>query len=224
MSTELGKIEKPAAEQYRGQRKIYLVPLVFAPRQPSPEYADLYERYWTGVREHLLKLEGSIGPIARVYHEGVGLAGEEGLALAEQVNEKSGSIARGKVEAGASFEALEDQELVSESFDWQRCLLAGLESRKVAELAWSSYNETVRQRYELMARRIDETLKPEEAGLLFISEEHRVQFPSDIRVFYVAPPALDEIHRWLRDQKARPQEKRPEEPSQGGEEGQQPPA
>ena len=33
--------------------------------------------------------------------------------------------------------------------------------------------------------------------------EHQLQFPRDIQVFYVAPPALDEIHRWLRDQQER---------------------
>lgn len=203
MSSELGRIERPEAEQFKGQRKIYLAPLVFASRQPSPEYADLYERYWTGVREHLLKLEGRIGPIVRVYHEAVGLSGEEGLAEAEKLNEKSASVARSKVEAGATFEAVEDEELVTESFDWQRCLMVGLENRKVADQVWGFYNEAARKRYELIALRIDETLKPEEAGLLFISEDHRVQFPPDIRVFYVAPPALDEIHRWLRDQRSR---------------------
>jgi hypothetical protein len=29
-----------------------------------------------------------------------------------------------------------------------------------------------------------------------ISERHQVQFPTDIEVFYVAPPALDEFRRW----------------------------
>ena len=205
MSSELGRVEKPAAEPFRAERKIYLVPLVPPPRQQQPEYADLHERYWRGVREHLLRLESSIGSIARVYHEAIGEAGAGGLEIAEAMSETSGSIARNKVDAGASLEALEDEELVLESFDWQRCLMAGLESRKVSELAWHGHSEAMKQRYELMAKRIDESLKPEEAGLLFISEDHRIQFPADVKVFYVAPPALDEIHRWLRDQRrARP--------------------
>ncbi len=203
MPSELGRLEKPSADQYREQRKIYLVPLLFAPTEPSPDFADLLERYWTGVREHLLKLETSIGSVARVYHEMVGKAGEEGLAMAERVNVKSASIARGKVEAGASLEAVEDQDLVAESFDWQRCLLAGLESRKVTEQVWGFFSEAMRQRYETMSKRIEESLKPAEAGLLFISEDHRVQFPPDVRVFYVAPPALDEVHRWLREERTR---------------------
>jgi hypothetical protein len=51
-----------------------------------------------------------------------------------------------------------------------------------------------------MAKRISETLKDDEAGLLFIREEHSVQFPGDVEVFSIFPPALDEIHRWYRDQ------------------------
>ena len=31
---------------------------------------------------------------------------------------------------------------------------------------------------------------------------NRVQFPADIEVFSVAPPALDDIHRWMRDRSA----------------------
>ncbi len=216
MSSELGRIEKPAAEQFVGQRKIYLVPLVFAPPKPSPEYADLYERYWSGVREQLLKLENSIGFIARVYHESVGVAGEEGLREVEKLNDKSSSLARSKVEAGASFEAVEDEELVAEAFDWQRCLMIGLESRKVADQIWSSYTEATRRRYEVMAQRIDETLKPAEAALLFVSEDHRIQFPPDIQVFYVSPPALDEIHRWMRDQRLKAQREATGEGDQAG--------
>ena len=94
----------------------------------------------------------------------------------------------------------EDQDLVAESLDWQRCLMVGLESRKANEYVWNAYNEAVKKRHELMIQRLDETLKAEESGLLFVSEEHRLQFSPDVKVFYVSPPALDEIHRWLRDQ------------------------
>ena len=41
--------------------------------------------------------------------------------------------------------------------------------------------------------------RPVQTGLLLISERHQVQFPQDIEVFYVSPPALDEFHRWLQN-------------------------
>jgi len=64
------------------------------------------------------------------------------------------------------------------------------------------YVAASRNRYEHIARRIDETLKANEAGMLFIREGHMVQFPQDIEVFSVSPPALDEIHRWQRERQS----------------------
>jgi hypothetical protein len=59
--------------------------------------------------------------------------------------------------------------------------------------------EIGKKRNEHIARKIDETLKDNEIGILLMRENHQVQFPPDIQVFYVAPPALDEIKRWLRE-------------------------
>ena len=53
-----------------------------------------------------------------------------------------------------------------------------------------------------MARQIDETLKSDEIGILLMREGHQVQFPVDIQVFYVAPPGLDEIKRWVRERES----------------------
>jgi len=97
------------------------------------------------------------------------------------------------------LEATEDKEMSEESIDWERHLLMGFISQKVAQMVSESYVAALRKRYEYIARRIDETLKANEVGLLFIREGHMVQFPQDIEVFSVAPPALDEIHRWQRD-------------------------
>ena len=78
--------------------------------------------------------------------------------------------------------------------------MLGFVSDKVASRVTEFYVEAARKRNEFMAKKISETLKNDEAGLLFIKEEHSVQFHSDIEVFSIFPPALDEIHRWLRDQ------------------------
>ena len=92
--------------------------------------------------------------------------------------------------------------------DWERCLLFGFLSRGAAEKVSDLYRESAGKRYEYIARRINETLEPNEVAILFIREGHHVQFPQDIEVFMVAPPALDAIHRWLRD---RPRDETAEE-------------
>ena len=134
-----------------------------------------------------------------IYHESIVLAGEDGLKATEKLNPSGCHIAREKCHSGAVFEATEDKELADESLDWERSLLMGFISQKVAEMVSQFYIEALKKRYEHVAGRIDETLKADEAGVLFIREGHMVQFPKDIEVFSVAPPALDEIHRWQRE-------------------------
>jgi pheromone shutdown protein TraB len=94
---------------------------------------------------------------------------------------------------------MENEQLLNELADCETCLLLGLRSQKIREFISKSYEEAIKERTKYIADKIDKTLEDNEAAILFITEGHGVQFASDIQVFYVAPPALDEIHRWLRD-------------------------
>jgi hypothetical protein len=199
MSEQLGKIEKPEAEHFQGKRKLLLVPLLFSAGEAPPEYVEKLNLYWQQVSEHITKLELTIGKINRVYHETIFQAGEDAFKVLEKLNPSSCQLARDKCQNGAALEAAEDKELVEEGVDWERHLLMGFISQKIAEMVSKFYLDAVRKRYEHIARRIDETLKANEVAILFIREGHMVQFPQDIEVFSVAPPALDEVNRWLRE-------------------------
>ena len=85
------------------------------------------------------------------------------------------------------MEALEDVDLYIEMLDWQRCLMVGLVSQKVGSMVWQKYREAQTRRNEQMLKVIDSTLGEGEAGVLFITEEHSLQFPVTMQVFYVAP-------------------------------------
>jgi len=211
MTEQLGKIEKPEAEQFKGSKKLYLVPLIFSGEDTPPEYKERCHRYWQQVAEQLASLEEKIGKVNRVYHESISLSGEEGMKLAEKINQSCYQIAKSKCDDEATFEAFEDRELLEEIIDWERCLLLGFVTVKVASKVSEFYTETSKKRYEFMISRITETLKDNEAGLLFITEGHRLQFPKDIEVFSISPPGLDEIHRWLRDEASKEKETREEE-------------
>lgn len=211
MTEQLGKIEKPEAEQFKGGKKLYLVPLIFSGEDTPPEYKERCYRYWQQVAEQLANLEEKIGKVNRVYHESISLSGEEGMKLAEKINQSCYQIAKSKCDNEATFEAFEDRELLEEIIDWERCLLLGFVTVKVASKVSEFYTETSKKRYEFMVSRITETLKDNEAGLLFIREGHRLQFPKDIEVFSISPPGLDEIHRWLRDEASKEKETREKE-------------
>ncbi|MBI2853691.1 MAG: hypothetical protein HYX87_02060 [Chloroflexi bacterium] len=213
MTQELGKVERPEAAQYQGKRKLYLVPLIHVHEGAPVEYVELCGRYWQGVQSSLLSLEVKAGKVLKVFHEGVFNTGEEGLKMVEKMDARSYDLVRRVCESGAMFEALEDAECFGELMDWSRCLSIGLVSRTAATKISQEYVEANKKRNEHIAKRIAEALGPEEAGLLLISEGHKVQFSADIEVFYIAPPALDEVHRWERDYAHRP-----EQPGQESEE------
>ena len=210
MAQELGKIDKPEAASFKQGRKLFLVPLMYPAKDAPPDYTEKLDLYWKQAAEHVANLEAKVGAVNRVYHESISVGGEDGLTIIDKLNAKSCQIARQKCQDNAELEAVEDRELAAESMDWERCLLIGFMSDKVAMKVSEYYVEASKKRYEHIGRRIDDTLKAEEVAILFIREGHTVQFPTDIEVFSVAPPALDEIHRWLRDRASR---KEPEDDS-----------
>jgi hypothetical protein len=197
---QLGKIERLEAERFKQGKKLYLVPLVYSGEKAPDEYKEKSNRYWQQVAEQLTNLASKIGRVNRVYHESIFQSGEDGMKALERLDPGGYQIARTQYDNGAIFEAIEDEELFEEVMDWQRCLMLGFMSDKVATKVSEFYTEAAKKRNESMATKISETLEDDEAGLMFIREEHSVQFPNDVEVFSIFPPALDEIHRWLRDQ------------------------
>jgi hypothetical protein len=196
----LGKIERLEVERFKQGKKLYLVPLVYSSEEAPDEYKEKWSRYWQQVTEQLTNLASKIGKVNRVYHESIFQSGEDGIKVMQRLNPSGYQIAKTQCDDGAVFEAVEDRELFEEVMDWQRCLMLGFLSDKVATRVSEFYVEATRKRNEFMVRKISETLKDDEAALLFVREEHSLHFPSDVEVFSILPPALDEIHRWYRDQ------------------------
>ena len=202
MST-LSQFPKPEASQYAGCRKLFLVPLFALPPGVPEDGAQLLERYWSEVRDHVTNLERSLGAVSHVFHETVFSEGAEGLKMVEALNPGASAFVQAMCRSTASLEATEDRDLVEENADWQRCISIGLMSQKVISAALDGYRDTTQKRFEHMGARVEQTLGEGEVGVLFVREDHHIQFPSDIQVFYVAPPGLDALKRWM-DAQTRP--------------------
>jgi hypothetical protein len=108
------------------------------------------------------------------------------------------------LDSGAELQPIEDNEVLIEYDDWSRCLAIGLGSQKAFTYVYQAFLDIQKRRNEQIIKRIDETLKGDEIGLLVMREGHQLQFPSDIQVFYIAPPSLDEIRRWLMERGTKP--------------------
>ena len=212
MTQELGRISKPSSAQYEGRRKLLLVPLVYGPPADAPDGVTALQKYWDEMQLQVRALESALGGMHHVYHESLLEGGEEGLKQLEQVDQRSHAFVRRKCEAGALLEATEDVEILLETLDLQRCLMMPLASGSVAQKLQEWFAEANRNRYDHIAKQIDSTLGENQVGLLLVSERHQIQFPQDIEVFYVSPPALNEFRRWLQNWSAQ-QQKAQAEPS-----------
>jgi hypothetical protein len=214
-SQELGKLEKPEAAKFKKGRKLIFVPLLFAPSEHETELDKLHKKYWQQVGEQISNLESKLSNVCRVYHEFICLDGEDGVKEIDRMDTGTDEVIKPLVGKGAKVMAAESAELMSEFMDWNRCLSARITNQKVLTKLVESYNEALKNREDWIGKSIDLTLGDDEFGVLFMRENHKVQFPSDIEIFYVAPPSLDEIKRWVREKKsAMPQPKKEEKPAE----------
>jgi hypothetical protein len=208
MTQDLGRVVRPSTEQYRGKRKLFLVPLLHAPQTDNEEGLAIVARYWDQVRVQTGALEANLGSLSHIYCESLVQGGNEGLSYLERADQNCYQLVKVKCQAGATLETTEDQDTFMEMLDLQRFMVLPLASQKVANRLQEWFSETDRARYGHIARRIDDTLQADETGMILIGERHQVQFPPDIEVFYVSPPALDEFRRWLQNWFTRQREQR----------------
>jgi hypothetical protein len=205
MAEELGKIERPEVTEFKQGRRLFFVPLVTSVDSGDLELTLRIGKYWDQVEAQINNLENRLGKVNCIFYEMVTGEGEKAIEIIETMCKDSLKITRSLMEAGARLYPLEDAEILLEFIDWGRCLNIGLQSNTVFNQVYDSYKKARQRRDDAIIRKIDENLGSEETGILIMQEEHGLQFPPDIQVIYVSPPALDELKRWARDMETRAQ-------------------
>lgn len=195
------KIETPEKGR-NASRKLYIVPLIFAPNQPQPELARVISWYWEQIEAQLADLETTQTKANKVYHELITIGGEEGEKAIAGLNKGSYQIAKTRLDNGAELYPIEAADLLLEFIDWTKCLAIEFQSRTALNRVSESYTDVQKRRNEYIARQIDRSLKAGEAGILIFREGHQIQFPADMQLFYITPPDLDELKHWYKEQKA----------------------
>lgn len=195
---ELGKIEKPDAASFSGKRKLYCIPAFYPAEEAPDEYKALFENYWDEVGQHLDKLEAA-GMVKRVFCENIHLQADEALDMLSKINGRAFEIVRKKVEAGAFIVPVEKSEILGPFLDWSNCLHV-VRTDEVFRKVLGFYTELAEQRIQHIIDTIDGNLSESEAGLLIIQDEDRVKLrlPEDIEIFLVAPPAYDNLTKWIK--------------------------
>lgn len=196
---EIGKIEKPEAEGFKDKRKLYCVPHIFTHSDAPDEYQVLAKNFWASADEHIVNLEKA-GKARKIFCDGILGEGDKALEVLENLNGLAHGIVKKRVAEGAALLSIEDEEIYGPFSDWRNCLHV-VRTKTVFDKILESYNELSAKRHDRIMEVIDSNLEAGEAGILIMADEERarLQFPNDIEVFLVTPPAYDDILRWIRE-------------------------
>jgi hypothetical protein len=203
---ELGHIDKPSASQYMGKKILFLAPLLQQVPSMPQEGEEILKEYWRQVDSQIDKLERGLGPVTHIYHEYMEEGGDPGIEILRSTGVGSLEITESRCAKGAIFTQMEDRELLAATMDWElylkQLLSFPFRSAAVTKHLHEWHTETIRARYDYMLQSITDSLLVDKPGIVFISENHQMQFPADIQVFYISPSGLTDYKRWMENLQA----------------------
>ena len=204
MAQKLGEIKKPNVREFSDVRKLFCLPLIPEPKDKNldKDLKNSIEEFWKQACSQIEDLE-KIGKIKHVFFESIIQNGEQGLETIKQISLQSYGIIKQKIDHGAKLEVTENKETLDEYLDWSICLSVIQKSQKVFNKVLEFHKDVTNRRNQEIAKTIDNTLKKNEPGLIVMTDENRLQIqsnlPTDIQVFLIHPPALNDVMRWFRD-------------------------
>ncbi len=196
---ELGQITKPNVEDFAGRRKLYCVANIYPIEDAPEDYKELVSKYWDEVVQQIDKIEAA-GKTRKIFCEIISEQSEEAFGVLNRINEKLLQIVRKKLDEGGTLIPLENPEILGPYTDWGNCLRVVF-TKEVFDKILEFYKEFSEKRFQHIMEVIDGNLLEAEAGLLIMKDEDRakLQFPGDVEVFLITPPAYDDVVRWFRD-------------------------
>ncbi len=195
---EFSKIEKPNAEHFKGKRKLYCLPNVYSIPGSDEKYKNLIVKFWEEAEIQIGKLE-LMTPVTAVFCEMV-YQNENALDVLSKIDSYMHEMVKKHLDKGAKLVPIEEENVFSEYIDWANCLKV-VTTEKVFAKVMEFFSEIANKRFHLITEIIDKNLGSGEAGLLIIKDEDRrkINFPQDIEIFLITPPAYDDILRFIRD-------------------------
>lgn len=154
----------------------------------------IIEDIWEDIRKKIISLNLNFEKI-RIYQDGLPFSGNE-LQIVRNVasnGSKNYQLILELIYKGAMLEGTEDPELLIEEYNLIKNI-SSAKTEKEKRITRDEYKKEssriLRQRDAFIAKRIDETLKENETGLLFIGLIHEVNLflPHDISIHYLIHP------------------------------------
>ncbi len=156
--------------------------------QKWEEHNRIIEDFWQGIRHKVFDLNLDY-PHTRLYQDGLPVCGKEMNIVQELVRmgSRNHQILIDLIHLGATLEGTEDPKLLLEEYDYLKSASADLDKDKVKRQYQRLAKSILQKRDLYIGRRIDQTLREGERGLLFIGITHRVNetLPKDIEIDYL---------------------------------------
>ena len=204
MSKKLGEINKPQVSDFFNVRRLFCLPLIpqIKDKDLDKELKNLIEMFWNQSTKQIMDLEKT-GKVSKIFFESLTKDGKAGSDLIKQISIQSYTIVKEKMDKGATIVIIEDEKILNEFIDWSICLSVIRKSTLVLTKVLEFQKEASQKRNKKIAEKIDSGLKSNESGLLIMTDENRLEvqshLPSDIQVFLIHPPALNDFNRSFRD-------------------------
>jgi hypothetical protein len=155
------------------------------------EHINIINSMWRGIREKIFALELDYNR-TKIYQDGLPVCDKE-LAIASdlaQGGNENYQIVLELVKKGAKLLGTEAPELLLEEYNYLKAISAidDLEEKeKVIKEYESKAWDILERRDQFIAKRISQTLKDKETGILFVGMRHRVgeKLPEDIEISYL---------------------------------------
>ena len=143
------------------------------------------------------KLESSLGKVDIIFHEMKSKSDEEGVKIIEDLNPKVSDYIKILNNSGSKISEFENDELIAETMDWQRISSIGLLSQNAKEITTKEYAKSITNRNESLIDKIENDLDVGKNGILFMRDDHGLQFSKDVEVFYVSTTIINSLQNWL---------------------------
>jgi len=196
---ELGKIQKPNVEDFKGKRRLFCITNLFPPDDEDEKLKDLIEKYWQEALTHIEKLE-KLGFVTKIFIETIFIEGQEAVDVIRETNPYLYPLIEKKVSEGAVVIGVEEPETFGEFIDWANCIRV-VRTASVTEKVYEFFDSATKKRIEGIRDKIVNNLQEGESAILILNERERVKLdlPQDIEIFLVVPSFYDDIMRYLRE-------------------------
>lgn len=183
------------AEGKDEKRRIIYVPRMYTVeeimlatgRKVSEAVKGEIKSFWRNLEGRLSKF----GRIDKVYRDMITADGEEGIQQLSIIDPYNFEVVKALLKKGAKLVGTEDPLLIKEAEAW------------VGSMAWGSpsaielFRENLKDRNNYISKRIDETLKLGEVGILFIEPSRELEFPQELEVVRVRSDSLDFLKKLI---------------------------